>query len=234
MALVMGGESEGQSIRERFGRVLLPEDLVEMRNERDQFQERLNALISAEQMEELEARLLYLGQNDDSLDGSLIVSLRLTPGELREYCRIQASGERHPLEELNPYDSLLGEESPRRDSASVHADVRALLGEERYAEYHRRSDRVFQAAESLVKEFGQTADLPGRVHEVVEQLRAEVPKLRGLWAADREAGRLQLMERRDAFRQQLEAILSGVPEERRRELLSEWTDGVVREKWNRQ
>ena len=48
---------------------------------------------------------------------------------------------------------------------------------------------------------------------------------------EREAARGTLLERRALYRQRLEQIFAGLPEDSRRALSENWTDQVIHEKW---
>lgn len=233
LRLLMTTEPQIESWRERTDGVFLPEDVVALQGERDHFRTRLNQWVTDAQLEEMELRLIHCMRYAESGRDESLESLALTPGELREFTRITASTEAGVLTAMNPFGELLGEEPAPRDTRSADADLRALLGEARFTEYHRRSDPVFQEAQELARELKHDPDLPLRAYEMIEQLRAEVPALQEQWVADRDAGREAIRERQNVFRQHFEELLAGVPESRRHDLIRNWTEGAIRSKWQR-
>lgn len=228
----MAAEARATQWKARTEGLPLPEEMAVIRKEQEDFLRRLEPLITASEWEEAALRLTYLFESDEFDAPEVRQALALTPQELRELCRIENSQENQVLGEVDRFRELLGEEIPVRISAELEAEFHALLGEARYRELRRQRDPAFGEAKQLEAESGLPPEVPDQVHGVLESFRAEIPHLRSQWGAARESGRRQLQERRDEVRQQLQDLLTGLPEEEQQRLVRDWTDEVIRSHWN--
>ena len=232
LALIAEAESRRQWWMERIDRQPWPEDLAAIRRERDAFAARLERILPGADRDELEFRLVAVAKHDFMDSGGRLERLGLTAAELREFCRIERDGERSPLDELLQFSRLLDDEPAKSDKAEAVQRMRALLGDERFADWQRQNDPAFQHAEQFASDFKQPAGTASQVHQVMEELRAELPGLRTAWDTDREAVRHAVQERRAEFRRRLAELLAGVPADRRDGAIDAWVDTAIREAWH--
>lgn len=231
LTLITEAEARRQGWQERIDGVPLPEDLAAIHRERDAFAARLERLLPGADREELELRIVAMVKHEAMGRGDRMASLDLTADELREFCRIGRDGETSPLDELMQFSKLLDDAPAKRGEAETAARLRALLGDGRFADWQRQNDPAFQHAEQFDKDFKQPAGTASQVHQVMEELRAELPGLRTAWDTDREAVRHAVQERRAEFRRRLAELLAGVPAARRDGAIDAWVDAAIREAW---
>ena len=232
-SLIFEAEARRQWWQERIDGAPLPEDLAAIRRERDAFAARLDRLLPGVDRDELELRIVAMVKHEALGRADRMAGLGLTAGELREFCRVERDAETSPMEELMPFSRLLDDAPTKRSEAETAARQRALLGDERFADWQRQNDPAFQHAEQFAKDFKQPAGTAARVHQEMERLRAELPGLRTAWDTDREAVRHAVQERRVEFRRRLTGILAGVPADRRDGAIEAWVETAIREAWNR-
>ncbi|MEI6355775.1 MAG: bifunctional hydroxymethylpyrimidine kinase/phosphomethylpyrimidine kinase [Verrucomicrobiota bacterium] len=120
-----------------------------------------------------------------------------------------------------------------RPAAEAAARLRALLGDQRFEDWQKQNDLVFQQAGRFTSELKQPAETASQVYQAIEELRAGLPALRTAWETDRDAVRQAVQERRAEFRQRLDRILEGVPAGRVNGIIDHWLDDAIREAWHR-
>jgi hypothetical protein len=231
LTLITEAETRRQGWQERIDGAPLPEDLAAIRLERDAFAARLDRLLPGADRDELELRIIVMIKHEAMGRGDRMAGLGLTADELREFCRIGRDGETRVLDELMQFSKLLDDAPAKSGKAETAARLRALLGDERYADWQKQNDPAFQHAEQFDKDFKQPAGTAVQVHQVMELLRAELPALRGAWDTDREAVRQAVQERRVEFRRRLAEILAGVPADRRDGAIDAWVETAIQEAW---
>jgi len=232
LTLITEAEARRQGWQERIDGVPLPEDLAAIRRERDAFAARLERILPGVDRDELELRIIAMIKHEAMGRGDRMAGLGLTADELREFCRIGRDGEASVLDELMQFSKLLDDAPAKSGKAETSARQRALLGDGRYADWQRQNDPAFQHAEQFDKDFKQPAGTAAQVHQVMEELRAELPGLRTAWDTDREAVRHAVQERRAEFRRRLAELLAGVPADRRDGAIDAWVDTAIREAWH--
>ena len=231
LTLITEVETRRHWWQERIDGVPLPEDLAAIRRERDAFAARLERILPGADRDELELRIIAMIKHEAMGRGDRMASLGLTADELREFCRIGRDGETSVLDELMQFSKLLDDAPAKSGKAEAEARLRALLGDGRFADWQRQNDPAFQHAEQFDKDFKQPAGTASQVHQVMEELRAELPGLRTAWDTDRETVRHAVQERRAEFRRRLAELLAGVPADRRDGAIDAWVDTAIREAW---
>lgn len=230
--LIMDVQRVQDRWRQRTQGILLPEEVAALERQEVALQQRLDQLLPAADREELELRMWFVIKGDGSSAEERRARLRLSAAELREFARIMVGTEISPLNQLLEFNRILDPPAPRLTKAEAEVQMRALLGEERFALHQRDNDNAYQYAESLTGQHHLAPEVAGQAYELMTAFRAELAPLRAAWANDRALARQALLEQRTQMRARLEALLVGVPEPARHEALNGWVDQAIKEIWH--
>ena len=229
--LISGFERTEQRWQQKTGGILLPENVEAMETERAALQQRLSGLLSEHERQEFDLRISTFAKSQFGVDDERLKRLNLTPGELREFIRIASGTEISPLAKMLSLSSLLEEPPPLMTEAESRTQLQTLLGEERYAEYRRQQDDAYRGAEQLFDQHKVAPEVPGQVYQAMEQFRADLAPIREAWKTDRTTALQSLLEQRDEMRTRLDAVLAGVPEKDRHDILNRWVDQAIQQFW---
>ena len=218
--------------RERTGLIFLPEEVEAIHDERDKAMAQLGSLLSAAERQEVELRAYAVPRVMDSLPTE-IKDLHLTGPELREYCRIMVSTDAENTVPWSGYRDLLSEGDPVPSKAQTDRELMALLGQERFQQYQIHSDPTFAAASQLVHQFALPEGLEFQLTESVVGWKSQVAAFHEAWAVDPEGTQNALRSGAQAERQRLEALMAGIPEDRRNVLINSWVVDAAREIWTK-
>jgi hypothetical protein len=229
--LISEFEQIEQRWRQKTGAILLPEDVEALETERAALQQRLYGLLTEHERQEIDLRISSFANRQFGVDDERLKSLNLTPGELREFVRIASATEVSPLAKMLSLSSLLEEPPPLMTEAESKTHLQTLLGEERYAEYRRQQDDAYRGAEQLLTEHKLAPEIPVEVYQAMEQFRADLAPIREAWKTDRATALQSLLEQREEIRTRLDAVLAGVPQKDRQDLLNRWVDQAIQQFW---
>jgi len=199
--------------------IVLPEDLERRRQARAQFQAELSAVLTPAQMDEFFARVNGVPDASPNLQRE---AMDVTPAEHRALCVLRS---RHfdPLTEMMELEEPSEEEQTRAE-AGFQAEVRAFLGDARFADFERSQDDDFRSLYRVAAEdLGRAAVV--KAHEVSRLAHSEAERLAAdpvLDAADRQQRLAQVTALTEAelrrllgekvYRQCREAKLELLPE----------------------
>jgi len=229
--LISEFEQIEQRWRQKTGGILLPENVEALEAERAGLKQRLNGLLSEHERQELDLRISSFANRQFGADDERLKSLKLTPGELREFVRITSATEVSPLAKMLSLSSLLEEPPPLMTEAESKTHLQTLLGEERYAEYRRQQDDAYRGAVQLLAAHKLAREVPVLVYQAMDQFRTDLAPIREAWKSDRTTAQQSLFEQRDEMRIRLDALLAGVPEKDRHDLLNQWVDQAIQQFW---
>jgi len=218
--------------RERTGLIFLPEEVEAIHSERDKAMARLGSLLSAAEREEVALRSYAFPRVMDSLPKEL-QDLHLSGPELREYCRIMVSTDAENTVPWSGYRDLLSEGDPVPSKAQTDRELLALLGEARFQQYQIHSDPTFAAASELVHQLALPEGLEFQLTESVVGWKSQVAALHEAWSTDPEGTQNALRSGAQAERARLEALMAGIPEDRRNVLIKSWVVDAAREIWTK-
>ncbi len=122
--------------------ILLDEDFPALHALRDRFEGELARALAPSEMEELRLRLTTINGVSEISRGAGGASI--TPGEMREICRLRADTQDMFAMVLDLEDELYPEELQKQGDAVFAELLRRFLGEERYADVERGKDQLFR------------------------------------------------------------------------------------------
>lgn len=216
--------------RSRYsGAVELPEERTARLTEEAAVRKRLGQILNQSNREELDLRLATLASLRLFDDDTTAKRLNLSAHEVREFVRLQSSRVSRTLEELL---QLSPGPAPAKPSESeVESQVRTLLGESRFALYQRLNDGTFTRIESQAASAHLSPDLAEQTYQIYSRFAAELAPLREAWSTDPATARSDLQAWREAQRQRLATLLSGLPESDRKDLLYSLVEGSILTAW---
>ncbi len=209
-----------------------PADFVRLRQEAVAFDRDLAGLLSPGELEELVARYYCLGRGYLSQTNSIFDSTGISPTEFRSLMLLCAKAEHFSMAELNPYWPIL-EESPADQSKSPsNAEVMALLGAQRAADFARETDPLFAGAKSSLMALKVPESVAGQGYELVQRAVAVATDWRAQASQDPIAAKRGIIELRNTLRQQLGQLFVAIPEDSRNQILNTWVDQRLLEAWD--
>lgn len=209
----------------------LPEDLQAERAASDAIRARLDQILTRNERAELDLRLsvIHAFRFDD--DGKSLEPLHLTVAELREFVRIKARIQGSLLEELFRLDQ--GRDPSMSPQEEVGPALKTLLGTERYAQFEKSTDAVYRRVQTAAKLSKLPVELADQTYAIVSGFDSELIPMRAAWETHRDEALRMLTAWRTAQRNRLNALLSGISEDDRKEVLQLAIDEVIRSAWRK-
>jgi hypothetical protein len=182
-ALMQKWEDDGREIERQCGGILLPEDHARLSAVRDRILGELHRVLTPEQFDEFALRMAAVTH-----DENVLTSVAPTATDWRAIARlgVEVYG---PLDR-GMFGQTLGEEAETasRDQR-FQEGLKQILGENRYRQYQREKDPVFQATAGVIEQNKLPRDVANKVYEIKELLESSLRDTSGSVAPDFKAMR---------------------------------------------